>query len=338
MIINFHSDIFSAFLDIIAHLLMISSCFLCLIALIKIIKNEFSSCYQDKLSPESYTRIDPNIDQSCIPEYKDLLKYTDVLVSKRSAVNYVEYRKEYYSSILLSGPPGTGKSDFVAHLARQLNCDLITLGNSDIGSKYMHETAQKLNKAYDRALTCARNHPTKLVIFQIDEIDTFATQRNSDEQSFGARARDEEVNDFLQILDRQKRDNLSLDQNKGKVVFCFTTNNPTGLDSAFSRAGRIDLHLKFLPFDQKQRWEAVKNYITATLSISQSELDKFKPIIESAPAMTLADLGAISSNYKRALRFSESNQAKASIFEQALQTVVNSKRPTSASATNMMYI
>jgi DNA polymerase III delta prime subunit len=50
-------------------------------------------------------------------QYHNLCDYTDKLAAKRSADDYVNYRKHFYSTLLLSGPPGTGKSEFIGYLA-----------------------------------------------------------------------------------------------------------------------------------------------------------------------------------------------------------------------------
>ena len=76
------------------------------------------------------------------------------------------------ATICLHGPPGTGKSEWVRHLAALLQRKIHVHAVSDIESKYVGESESNLARAFERA-----DHEGALLLF--DEADSFLLDRRN---------------------------------------------------------------------------------------------------------------------------------------------------------------
>ena len=73
-------------------------------------------------------------------------------------------------NLLMFGPPGTGKTEFVKHLGKELDRKVLVMKGSDLISKYVGESEQNIAKAFQRA-------ETEHVILFFDEIDGLVQDR-----------------------------------------------------------------------------------------------------------------------------------------------------------------
>jgi len=89
-------------------------------------------------------------------------------------------------NLLLSGPPGTGKTEFAKLVARSLGVELIFKTASDLQSCWVGETEKKIASAFAEA------EESHAVLF-IDEADSFLWPRGRAQQSWQV----SEVNEFL---------------------------------------------------------------------------------------------------------------------------------------------
>jgi SpoVK/Ycf46/Vps4 family AAA+-type ATPase len=128
---------------------------------------------------------------------------------------------------LLLGPPGTGKSAFVHHIAETLEQELITIKPSDVLSKYVGDAEANISKLFKQAAD------NDCVIF-LDEVDSVLTSRselnNQHERVL--------VNEILLQLERCEQ-----------VVFA-ASNFAKNLDNALLR--RFDFKLNFQYLTTKQ--------------------------------------------------------------------------------------
>jgi replication-associated recombination protein RarA len=125
--------------------------------------------------------------------------------------------------VLLSGPPGTGKTMTAHCLAGELQFPLFSVMLHGLITKFMGETAQKLKLVFD-AIKTTRG------VYLFDEIDALAAARGDGNDVGEARR---VLNSFLQFLE----------EDTGPSIVIATTNLAEILDRAVLR--RFDLVLSY---------------------------------------------------------------------------------------------
>ncbi|MFQ6238210.1 AAA family ATPase [Sinorhizobium meliloti] len=136
------------------------------------------------------------------------------------------------NGILLSGPPGCGKTTFAAALAKSLNAHLVVGSYAGwIGTGEGHQG--DLIRSMRAAFTEAREHAPSVIL--VDEVDNFVARGSighgrSDEWMRGV------VNGLLECLDGAVA--------REGVIIVGATNDPSGIDLALRRPGRLDRHVE----------------------------------------------------------------------------------------------
>lgn len=147
----------------------------------------------------------------------------------RDRVLDVLYRPDAYgplgvqlpNGILLSGPPGAGKSFAARRLAAFLKWPLLELNIAEVGSSLLHETPMRIRSVFQKATAVAP------AVIMLEEVDALARSR---EMTHSAGV--EEVNVLLQEVESAR---------SRAVLVVATTNRKSALDPAFMRRGRFDL-------------------------------------------------------------------------------------------------
>ena len=138
-------------------------------------------------------------------------------------------------SLLLSGPPGTGKTAFAHHFAARLDKPLLTKRASDLLSKWVGGTERNIAEAFDDA------RQEQGVLF-FDEADSLMFDRSMAHASWEAG----QVNELLSWLDRHDQPVLA------------ATNFAAKLDAATLR--RFDFKLELKPLDRTGLAHAFRSF------------------------------------------------------------------------------
>ena len=129
--------------------------------------------------------------------------------------------------ILLSGPPGGGKTLLARAVAHESGVNFISVKGPELLSKWVGESEKGIREVYKKARQAA-----PCIVF-LDEIDALAPQRGD---GGGNHVTERVVSQLLTELD-------GIEELRG-VVTLATTNRPDILDSALLRPGRFDLQIE----------------------------------------------------------------------------------------------
>jgi ATPase family associated with various cellular activities (AAA) len=150
-------------------------------------------------------------------------------------------------SMLLFGPPGTGKTSVAKNIADALGFRLITITVSDFlaeGGGAVEARAKMIFEVLEAQADC-------VVLF--DEIDELLLDRSS--ARHGAQ---ETVFKFMTPGMLTKLNNL---RDQQRVIFILATNYAYRIDPAIRRTGRIDENYLLLPPDQPARKEMLRKFL-----------------------------------------------------------------------------
>lgn len=178
------------------------------------------------------------------------------------------------SALLLSGPPGCGKTQFALALARSTG---LPLRSGSLGQWQAHKDGHLGHTlgAMRQFFEAARSEPC---IALIDEIDSFG-----DRNSFTAHHRDystQIVNSLLEHLDGAVA--------REGVVVIGATNHPDRIDAAIRRSGRLDRHVRIGLPGIDDLAGILRRYLAGDLA----EAD-LRPLAVRARGMTGADVEAV---------------------------------------------
>ena len=147
-------------------------------------------------------------------------------------------------NILLSGPPGTGKTEFVKYLGKELELPVITKMGSNILSKWVGETEANIHGAFQEAVN------SQSILF-FDEIDGLMQSRENAGHSWEI----SQVNELLH----------SMENFKGVMIGA--TNFVKSLDAAIMR--RFTFKLEFDYLDNAGKRLFFQHFFQTALSESE---------------------------------------------------------------------
>jgi transitional endoplasmic reticulum ATPase len=179
------------------------------------------------------------------------------------------------SGILLSGPPGTGKTTIGRVLASETEASFFAVNAAEIFSKWLGESEQHVKELFERART-----RVPAIIF-IDEIDAIA-ERRGEGDSGGDRVRNAVVNMFLMEMD-------GLDSST-RVFVIGATNRPELLDEALLRPGRLGERIE-IPLPDAAARKAMLELFSKKMSLAPSvNLERLAEQTEGASGALLKGL------------------------------------------------
>ncbi len=186
------------------------------------------------------------------------------------------------TGLLLSGPPGTGKTKFAKALAETCGVGLVIGSYSTwlgTGDGHQGDLLKSMRQAFDMARKLA-----PCVIF-IDEVDNFVQRgslgnKRSDEWMRGV------VNCLLELLDGAT--------SREGVIVVGACNDASGIDEALRRSGRLDRHVEIGLPDAGARLPILAEYLGVDLDL--------KPYLRRTEGMSGADLERAARDARRLAR------------------------------------
>jgi SpoVK/Ycf46/Vps4 family AAA+-type ATPase len=133
-----------------------------------------------------------------------------------------------HGTLCFHGPPGTGKTALARHIARTLERPLMVRQASDLMSKFVGETEQRMAAMF-------REAQAEQAVLLLDEADSFLQDRRGAQRTYEVT----EVNEMLQQMERYAG------------IFICTTNLMDRIDQAALR--RFTFKIRFKPLSREQR-------------------------------------------------------------------------------------
>lgn len=215
--------------------------------------------------------------------------------------------------ILLSGPPGLGKTLVVKAMASESEINFISVKGSELLSKYVGESEKGVREVFRKA-----RQASPCILF-FDEFDSLVPLRHS----FGdSQVMDRVISQFLSEMD-------GIEELKDVLVLA-ASNRQDLIDPAIIRPGRFDLILNFSLPNEKDRIEILKihsrdipleeNVLLEDISLQAKDFSgsELKQVCQEAAKLALREYIAL--NCKNKITVSKKH------FELAIDGIMERKR------------
>lgn len=212
--------------------------------------------------------------------------------------------------VLLTGPPGTGKTMLAKAIANSTSATFLGLVGSELAQKYIGEGGRLVRELFDLAKEKAPS-----IIF-IDEIDSIGSKR-LDSSTSGDR---EVQRTLMQLL--SEMDGFESNQN---VKIIAATNRPELLDKALLRPGRFDRIIEIGLPDRDAR-ENILQIITKQMSLDNSTI--LEKIAHKTEGFSGAELKALVMEAGIKAISEEKDTVSENNFLEALQLIVENRKET----------
>lgn len=158
------------------------------------------------------------------------------------------------AGLLLSGPPGCGKTLFASALARSCGANFIAASSAQWQSRgHLGDMLGAMRKTFREAVNAAPS------ILFLDEFDSFGSRQNlrGDGAAYGLQV----INALLEHLDGAS--------GREGVVVIAATNRPDDIDEALRRPGRLDRHIQIELPDPEARAQILSAHVGVPLPANE---------------------------------------------------------------------
>jgi transitional endoplasmic reticulum ATPase len=259
---------------------------------------------------------DETLDQMSAIAFEDIGGLGPELERVRELVELPITRPELFAQfgispprgILLSGPPGCGKTLIARAVARETRATFFSIAGPEVADKHFGESEARIREIFAAAEASA-----PAIIF-IDEIESIAPHRQglSGEKQVERRM----VATLLTLMDGLA--------GRGSVVVLAATNLPDLVDPALRRPGRFDRELQIRPPDESGRREILGVHTRSVPLASDVDLAEIARRTHGFVGADLASLvreAGMSAIRRRTMAADTAPQVIADDFDQALLDV-----------------
>ena len=173
-------------------------------------------------------------------------------------------------NLLMTGPPGTGKTEFAKYLAEKLGAELVIKTSADILNCYVGSTEHNIRQAFEEA-------EREEAILLFDEIDGLLSDRSHAQQSWEVT----QVNELLTCMENFHG------------IFLAATNFRQRVDSASIR--RFNLKLEFDYLNQDGKRVFWRKYLAPLTEKRLSPKDA--ATLDNLPSLTPGDFKVVRDQY-----------------------------------------
>lgn len=230
---------------------------------------------KEKINNLDYIELNNNSDNEICPimikdfSFHNILGYTSIKNELSKIIQNTKRKiKQKLPGLVLYGPPGNGKTQFVKAIANEMNIPILIINATNIMSKYPGGSEKNINNIFNIA-----NENSPCIVF-IDEADTIFAKRNEYQDN-------SLINHFLQILDGI---------NELRSIFLIiATNNLDALEPAILRPGRLSKKL-YIGLPTKTDRIALVDHYASNYQICISDQNDLDIIINQLEGFSCADI------------------------------------------------
>jgi SpoVK/Ycf46/Vps4 family AAA+-type ATPase len=177
------------------------------------------------------------------------LSFENIILPMQRPELYRKYGKKHSPHVLLYGPPGCGKTLFVAAISGELGARIILARLHELVDMYTGNTEKNIHQLFEQARFDSRRASKPVVIF-IDELDALGVKRGDDMDSSANR---KGLDQLLVELD-------GIESANDGLIVIGATNRPWDIDPALKRSGRFDDLIYIPPPSEEERKQLVDFY------------------------------------------------------------------------------